>query len=65
MFIRGPSVYSGSRRLFGVRRLFELILGSVMLVFLTFKVMKKLVTVIVYVFVYVQFHLSTRIYYVL
>ena len=36
-----------------------------MLVFLTFKVMKKLVTVIVYVFVYVQFHLSTRIYYVL
>ena len=26
--------------------------------------MKKLVTVIVYVFVYVQFHLSMRIYYV-
>ena len=55
----GSGVYLGR-----VRRLFELILGSVMLIFSDVQGYEELATVIVYAFVYVLFNLSTWIYYV-
>ena len=49
----------GSRHLFGAWRFYELIPGSIILVYSDVQSYEKLVTIIAYALVYVLFHLST------
>ena len=57
--INAVGVNSGSRRLFGMAAFIRTHTRKCYVSLLTFKVMKKFVTVIVYVLGYVLFHLST------